>query len=110
MRFIPMPGVVLVEPIKDDSVMQTTGRDYTNAARVIAVNDIQFEGISVGDIIFYDEFAYRRFEHEGKDVFAVDTRGGGVWFIGKENDDEHITPKPVQEEGLSAPVPPSPTV
>jgi len=103
MRFIPMPGVVLVEPIKDDSVMQTTGRDYTNAAKIVYIREKDFlreMGWKEGDIVFYDEYAYRRFEHEGKEIFAVDTRGDGIWFIGKTQDDEHITPEPLQKERL----------
>lgn len=115
MKLIPMPGVVLVEPLKDDTVMQSTGRDYTNAARVVAVNPLN-KDISVssgrpqeGDIIFYDEYSYRRFEHDKQDIFAVDTRGEGVWIIGKLDNDERSETEPMQEEGLSAPIPTSTT-
>jgi co-chaperonin GroES (HSP10) len=102
-----MPGVVLVEPIKDDSIIQSTGRDYTNAAVIIALNPLNetLTGAKVGDIIFYDEYAYRRFEHEGKDIFAVDTRGDGVWIIGKTDQNEQRSEgELVQEEGIPAPV------
>ena len=102
-----MPGVVLVEPIKDDSIIQSTGRDYTNAARVIATEFEQGSNgpIQIGDIIFYDEYAYRRFEWEGKDIFAVDLRGDGVWVLGKnEQQNDNITTEPVQAEGILTPV------
>lgn len=103
MNLIPMPGVVLVEPIVDDAIIQSTGRDYTNAARIIATEN--GGPYCVGDIVFYDEYAYRRFEWEGKDIFAVDLRGDGVWIIGK-NDDKQT--ESVQTEGVLTSVPTDP--
>lgn len=107
MKFVPVPGVVLVEPIKDDTVIQTTGRDYTNAARIVTIREKDFlreYGYAEGDIIFYDEYSYRRFEHEGKEIFAVDTRGEGVWIIGKPEQDERQQTESMQTEGVLASV------
>lgn len=105
MEFIPMPGIVLIEPIEDDAIIQSTGRDYTNAGKVTASKE---PDIQIGDVIFYDEYAYRRFDWQKKEIFAVDTRGDGVWIIGKTQDDERSTTIPVQEERVSPSVSASP--
>lgn len=101
MRYIPVPGVVVIEPIQDDSVIQSVNRNYTNAGKVVEVpSDWYFGGygqqivkktplgIKKGDIIFYDEYAYRRFDFKGEEITCVDTRGDGVWLIAKQNDTE----------------------
>ena len=99
--FILPYGRILIEPIEDNATLKSTDRQYKRVGKVIGVYEhpelgMLFPkkfGIVIGDIIFFDEFAYRRFEHEGKDYCVVDVSDGALWGI--------IRPDDTQTEPLS---------
>jgi len=83
MKYTAAPGCVLIEPIVEDSMIASTDRNYERKGRVTArATNVDIE---IDDIIFFDEYSYRRFEHEGKELYVVNVTGDGLWLIAKQD-------------------------
>ena len=108
--FKPAPGMVLVKMFEDDeAIIQKTDRGYERIAEVIQIpsdNADSFAewhgGTRVGDIIFFDEYAYRRFTWEGVEYCIVNiSEPGALWGVIKHASTEASD---MSETGVSTPV------
>lgn len=102
MKVVPAPGCVLIEPMESDTVIQSADRNYDRMGKVLSSNSTNAEA---GDIIFFDEYAYRRFTYQDKDYVFVDVSHDGLWAVLKP-DGTDTTPSQVPQEGISSQVSP----
>lgn len=108
-------GMVRVKLFEDENaVIQSTDRNYERIAEIIEVPQSNYSiSISytggmvhpgnakpeVGDTIFFDEYAYRRFTWNGEDYCIVNIdEPGALWGIIKN---ASTTKSEVQEAGVS---------
>lgn len=81
----PAPGMVLVKMLEEDSIVASTDRNYERIAEVLTLPENDFgevNGVQKGDIIFFDEYAYRRFNYKGEEYCIVNiSEPGSLWGV-----------------------------
>lgn len=96
---IPAIGKVIIKPYEEDTVMQSAGREFERKGEVLEVGTEQ-TFLKKGDVIYYDDYAYRRFGTEEEPIYMVALTSHAlqepVWLI--ERDDTESESVPVGED------------